>query len=82
MEMKSSIENADSKEWQLGVLRNIERLMPKAHRKRNYNWAIVRDYLLQHTRKGGRTSAHMHCDWLGIDPDGFSFYDTVETEQL
>lgn len=73
--MESQIENPESKEWQLGVLKNIEQNIPKTHRKEMQNWVIVKNYLTGHTNKGGRTSACIHCEWLGIDPDGYTFYE-------
>jgi len=71
--MESQILNPESKEWQLGLLLNIEQFMPNAQRKDLQNWCIVKGYLLKHTSNGGRTSAVNHCIWLGIDPDGYSF---------
>jgi hypothetical protein len=73
-EQESSVKDGNSKEWQIGVLRNIEQNMDKSERKRCYNWVIVRDYFLMHTNKGGSTSAYLHCEWLGVDPDEFTFY--------
>ena len=68
--MESQIKNANSKEYQLGVLSNIENNMSTDMRDSLYNWSIVKEYLLQHTRQGGRTSAYKHCEFLGINPDG------------
>jgi hypothetical protein len=69
----SQITNAASAEWQIGVLRSIETDMPKRKRKSTPNWKMVQDYLLGHTSKGGSTSCYIHCHFLGIDPDGFTF---------
>lgn len=58
----------------LGVLKNIEREMPKAKRKRMTNIQIVMRYLLARTEKAGRTSCYEQCHLLEIDPDGFTFF--------
>ncbi len=57
----------------LGVLRNIENNMSRAERKRKSNVSVVRDYLMCHTSKGGRTSSYEMCEYLGIDADAFTF---------
>ena len=69
----SMVDNADSVAFQLGVMRNVECEISRATRKRFQNWQLVRDYLLQHTSKGGSTSCYHHCRWMGIDPEGYSF---------
>ena len=50
--MESQIKNANSKQYQLGVLSNIENNMSAEMRDSLYNWSIVKMYLLQHTHKG------------------------------
>jgi hypothetical protein len=70
----SQVLDPESKEFQLGILRNIEREMPRQKRKHTLNWVIVQDYLLGHTSKGGSTSCCIHCRWLGVDPDGKTFF--------
>ena len=77
MELKklNALEGVDfNREFQIGILKNIERLMPKETRRHKPNWVIVMDYLLAHTSRGGSTSAYEHCGYLGIDPDGKTFY--------
>ena len=69
-ESKHFIVNANDPKYLIGVLKNIEREMPKAKRKRTLNISMVRDYLTGHTSKGGRVSAYETCLYLGIDPDG------------
>lgn len=59
----------------LGVLKNIESNMPKTERKRKSNVSIVKDYLMCHTSKGGRTSSYEMCEYLGIDADAYTFHD-------
>lgn len=59
----------------LGVLRNIESNMSKAERKRKSNVWIVKDYLMCHTSKGGKTSSYEMCKYLGIDADAFTFHE-------
>jgi len=65
--------DANDPEYLLGVLRNLERQMPKVWRKRKSNVAIVRDFLMVHTSKGGRTSSYEMCEFLGIDGDAYTF---------
>lgn len=65
--------DANEPKYLLGVLKNIEREMPKAWRKRTRNYVIVKDFLLSHTSKGGRTSAYEMCEYLGVDADAFKF---------
>jgi hypothetical protein len=47
----SQVLDPESKEFQLGILRNIEREMPRQKRKHTLNWVIVQDYLLAIRRK-------------------------------
>lgn len=72
--MESQTDNPESAEFQLGIMRNVEREISKAKRKRTPNWVLVGDYLLRHTRKGGSTSCYRHCVFLGVDPDGYTFW--------
>lgn len=71
-ESVSDVVSNDPK-YLLGVLRNIERSMSKAERKRKSNVSIVKDYLMCHTSKGGRTSSYEMCEYLGIDADAYTF---------
>lgn len=75
MKIQSQTGDANKKEFQLSVMQNIERGMPVAKRKRTMNWALVQEYLLQQTSRGGSTSSRVHCRWMGVEPDGYSFYD-------
>jgi hypothetical protein len=70
---KENLIDANDPKYLLGVLRNIERQMPKAWRKRTTNVVIVRDFLMIHTSKGGRTSSYEMCEFLGVDGDGYTF---------
>lgn len=72
--MKSQIKDANDAKYQLGILQNIEKKTAKSIRRRTPNWKFVMDYLLQHTSKGGQTSCMLHCRFLGVDPDGYSFW--------
>jgi len=58
---------------QLAILRNIQKDLSDSEIK-YANWTFVNKYLLYHTPKSGRTSAYAHCELLGIDPDGNSFW--------
>jgi hypothetical protein len=69
----NQLSNLNVPQEQLRILKNIERNMKPKKRKRIYNWVMVMNYLLANTSKGGSTSAHKHCVWLGIDPDGYTF---------
>lgn len=69
----SQVPDAESVAFQLGIMRNVEREIPKRKRKSTQNWVLVQDYLLGHTSKGGSTSCCIHCRWMGVDPDGYTF---------
>jgi hypothetical protein len=71
--VESQVEDASSAQYQLGVMRNVEENMSKAKRSKTYNWVLVQRYLLSHTSKGGSTSSYIHCQFLGVDPDGYTF---------
>lgn len=61
------------KDFIIGVLKNIEREMPKAKRKRLNNIQVIQRYLLARTECAGRTSCYIQCKLLGIDPDAYTF---------
>lgn len=73
-EKPKCIIDTSTPEYLVGLLRNIERAMPKAQRKRLNNVVLVKRYLTAHTSKAGNGSGHELCDYLGIDPDGYTFY--------
>lgn len=70
----SEIKNANSAEYQLGILRNIKR---EFRCKKTLNWVFVQKFLLSHTSKGGSTSSINHCIFLGIDPNGYSLEKSI-----
>jgi len=70
-----SVEETLSSKFQLTILRSIERNMPTSKRKIIPNWKIVQDFILGNTSHGGSTSCFHHCHFLGVDPDGFSFWE-------
>ena len=72
--MKDIIADPNTKKYQLGLLQNIERNMRTSDREYRTNIRIVMDYVTAATSKAGMTSAYNYCDWLGIDPDGKTFY--------
>ena len=72
--VESQVIDANSVAFQLGIMRNVEREILKAKRKRTTNWVLVKDYLLGCTSKGGSTSCYTHCLWMGVDPNGYTFY--------
>lgn len=51
----------------LCILRNIRNNQSKAWNKRNLNWQVLTNFF----DLGGVTS-YRWCDWLGIDPEGFT----------
>lgn len=65
--------DVNEKGFIIGVLKNIEREMPKAKRKRLTNLQVIKMYLLARTEKAGRTSCYEQCLLLGVNPDGFTF---------
>lgn len=58
------------KEEYLRILRNCLDLLPKTYAKRNSNWVIVQDLIMQGTNRAGRTSSIVKCYELGINPYG------------
>lgn len=76
MERKSAlnVEEILSYKFQLGIMRNVEREMPNRKRKMVQNWKLVQDYLLGCTSHGGSTSCYQHCHWMGVDPEGYTFW--------
>lgn len=70
---ESQVDNAAAPEFHLGIMLNVEREISKKVRKATPNWALVQDYLLGHTSKGGSTSCSLRCRFMGVNPDGFSF---------
>lgn len=71
------VEEALSPAFQLGIIRSIERDMSARKRKATQNWKLVQDYLLGHTSHGGSTSCYQHCHFLGVDPEGYSFWKEI-----
>jgi hypothetical protein len=72
------VEEALSYRFQLGIMRNVEREIPYRKRKMVQNWKLVQDYLLGSTSHGGSTSCYQHCHFLGVDPEGYSFWEGVK----
>jgi cell division septum initiation protein DivIVA len=66
------IKAENSKQWQLGVLKNIGKNMLKQERENTKNWRIVLDYFYPNT---STKNAIEHCEWLGVDPDAYTFFD-------
>lgn len=64
----------NSKAFHLKLLISIEQEVPENTRKTSWNWALVRDFVLGNTSKGGSGSCQEYCRWLGIDPYGFTFH--------
>jgi len=69
-----SVEETLSPRFQLGIMKSVEREIPNRKRERTQNWVLVQDYLLGHTSHGGSTSCYAHCHFLGVDPEGYTFW--------
>ena len=54
---------------ELRIVKNFLDNMPKTYRRRNANWSVVQDILMQGTRTAGHTSCCEKCRELGIAPD-------------
>ena len=73
--LEHDLVDLNSKNYQLKMLQNIERtFLSKALRKRTQNVWLVQSFLTSFTSKGGSTSSFAHCDFLGIDPNGYTFF--------
>lgn len=57
-------------EYELRILKNFIDMMPKIYRKRNQNYVVVRDILMNRSSTAGKTSCIYKCVELGIDPYG------------
>jgi coenzyme F420-reducing hydrogenase gamma subunit len=66
------------KDYEIRILKNFISMMPKAYRKRNVNWLVVRDILMRGTSTEGMTSCIAKCKELGIDHSGYE----INGEQL
>jgi hypothetical protein len=61
-------------DWVLAFLTNLERnQLTKAERTRLRNHELVRNYLTGFTNTGGKHSAIILCESLGVDPYGITF---------
>jgi len=75
MEKKHELPDMNSIEYQIGLLRNIEtNYLTKRERNTRINVWIVGDILTCFTNSAGSTSAYKHCEFLGINPDGYTFF--------
>lgn len=68
-----------SKSDELRILNNFIKNMPKVYRKRNVNWIVVQDILLNGTYTAGSTSCIAKCRELGIDPWGYELIEEGES---
>ena len=66
---------------ELRIVKNFLANMPKTYRRRNANWSVVRDILMQGTHTAGMTSSMHKCWALGIDPDGYTLDKCPEKSQ-
>ena len=83
----------ERKELMLNVMRNIERKIledcsveeydSKGNLELKYwwesmpNWVKVQTFLNGNTSKAGSTSSIKQCRFIGVKPDGKSFYDMI-----
>lgn len=68
----SDYRNHMSIDDEIRVLENFISMMPKSYRKRNHNWVVVQDIIMDRTRTAGCTSCMDECRRLGIDPYGYA----------
>lgn len=73
----SQVPDPNSAVFHLGIMRNVEREISKRKRKSTQNWVLVQYFLLGHTSKGGSTSCCIHCRWMGVDPEGYTFREEI-----
>jgi hypothetical protein len=59
----------------LGVMQNVEQRISKKERKSYSNLRLVQLYLMNRTSKSGSTSCWEMCEYIGVDPDGYSFFE-------
>ena len=76
------VRGINTKEYELRILKNFIRVMPKVYRKRNVNYVVVREILLQGTYTSGQTSCIKKCRELGIDPYGYDLKGAVKDEPM
>ena len=85
------------KELELNIMRNIERKILEDCSVEDYdskgnlelkwwwentpNWVKVQTFLNGNSKKAGSTSSAEQCLFLGVQPDGKSFYDILEPSQ-
>lgn len=80
--MEDPLKYLSRKELLLNVMQNIERSINHLHKnnplKRAWgmypNWAKCQKYLNNGTTKAGSTSSLHMCKFIGVDPDGKSFF--------
>lgn len=75
-EPKSQIHSPEVKEFHLGILKAIRRELKSKQTTgmKKYNQTIVQEYLTGHSVGGGARTARKHCEWLGIDPKGYTIH--------
>lgn len=70
----------DKAKFHLRIMQSVQQMIPETVRKRTCNWKLVMDYMLGNTSKGGRTSCILHCLFIGVNPDGYTFWENKEAE--
>jgi hypothetical protein len=81
--VEEPLEYLSRKELQLKIMQNIEReimnMSPTSKLRcwweRSSNWVKVQKFLNGNTVKAGSTSSTAQCLFIGIDPDGDTFYE-------
>lgn len=58
----------EQQEFELRILKNYEKTLSKAYRKRTDNATLIHNILLSGTSTSGRTSCCDKCRELGVDP--------------
>lgn len=71
---------------QLTIMKNIERIITNIHKNNDLrrwwdmapNWFRVQTFINGNTKKGGSTSSFEQCEFLGVDVDGYTFFETQD----
>ncbi len=88
--MENPLSHLSEKELILNILKNIERKVLEDTRVEEYdldgnyelkhwykntpNWGKIMTFITCNTSKGGSTSAHQMCKFLGVNPNSKTFY--------
>ena len=85
-EIAEPLAHLDRAELQLKIMRNIEHkvmALPKRNGFRfwwdsNRNWARVQELINNNTSKAGSVSSAQQCAFMGVNPEGRSFFESAQ----